>query len=46
MYLTIILTSKNPQYYTNTKIEEIEDSKNRSDYEAIWEIAIDKWTRN
>ena len=36
----------NAQYFNNTKIEEIEDSKNSSDYEAMWEIAIDKWTRN
>ena len=36
----------NPQHFTNTKIEELDDFKNSSDYEAIWEIAIDKWTRN
>ena len=36
----------NPQYYTNTKIEELEDFKNSSDYESMWEIAVDKWTRN
>ena len=47
VYLTIILASKkNQQYYTNTKIEELEDFRNSSDYEAMWEIAIDKWTRN
>ena len=33
----------NPQYFTNTKIEEL---RNSSDYEARWEIAIDKWTGN
>ena len=35
------------QYYTyNTKIEDLEEFKDSSDYEALWEIAIDKWTRN
>ena len=33
----------NPQHFNNTKIEELDDFKNSSDYE---EIAIDKWTRN
>ena len=36
----------NPQHFNNTKIEELDDFKNSSDYEAMWEIAIDKWTRN
>ena len=37
----------NPQSFTyNTKIEELEKFKNSSDYEAMWEIAMDKWTRN
>ena len=36
----------NPQYFTNTKIEELTEFKYSSDYEAIWKIAIDKWTRN
>ena len=36
-----------PKYFTyNTKIKELEEFKNSSDYEAMWEIAIDKWTRN
>ena len=36
----------NQQYFNhNTKIEELENF-NSSDYETIWEIAIDKWTRN
>ena len=32
----------NPQHFTNTKIEELDNFKNSSDYEAMWEIAIDK----
>ena len=36
----------NPQHFPNPKIEEPDDIKNSSDYEAKWEIAIDKWTRN
>ena len=36
----------NPQHFINTKIEELDDFKNSSDYEAMWEKAIDKWTRN
>ena len=36
-----------PHYFPcNTKIEELEEFKNSSDYEAMWETAIDKWTRN
>ena len=31
-------------YYTN--IKELQDFRNNTDYEAMWEIAIDKWTRN
>ena len=31
-----------PQHFTNTKIEEINDFENSSDYEAMWGIAIDK----
>ena len=35
------------QYFTqDTKVKELEEFKNGSDYEAMWEIAIDKWTRN
>ena len=36
----------NPQHFPNTKIEELNNIENSSDYEAMWEIAIDKWTRN
>ena len=36
----------NPQHFTNTKIEELKNFENSSDYEAMWVIAIDKWTRN
>ena len=34
--------------HTNTspKVEESNNTQNYSDYEAMWEIAIDKWTRN
>ena len=35
-----------PKYLNNTKIEELINTKNNSDYEAMWETAIDKWTRN
>ena len=38
--------SINPQNFTNTKIEELDDFKNSSKYEAMLEIAIGKWTRN
>ena len=38
--------NNNPQHFTITKIEELNDFENSSDYEAMWEIAIDKWTRN
>ena len=34
-------------YFTyNTNIKGLQDFKNNTDYEAMWEIAIDKWTRN
>ena len=36
----------NPQHFPNTKIEELNNFENSSDYEAMWEIVIDKWTRN
>ena len=39
-------TNTHPKYFNNTKIEELNNFKNNSDYEAMWEIAIDKWTRN
>ena len=35
-----------PRYLNNTKVEDSNNTKNYSDYEAMWEIAIDKWTRN
>ena len=36
-----------PEYFTyDTNIKELEEFKNNTDYEAMWEIAIDKWTRN
>ena len=36
-----------PAYFTdNTKIKELEEFKNSSHYKAMWERAIDKWTRN
>ena len=36
-----------PECFTdNTKIKELEEFRNSSDYEARWGIAIDKWTRN
>ena len=41
-----IKVNTNPQHFSNTKIEEHGDFKNSSDDEAMWEIAIDKWTRN
>ena len=39
-------TNTHPKYFNNTKIEELNKFKNNSDYEAMWEVAIDKWTRN
>ena len=38
--------NNNSQHFNNTKIKELDDFKNSSDYEAMWEMAIDKWTRN
>ena len=35
-----------PKHFNNTKIEELDNFKNSSDYEAMWEIVIDKGTRN
>ena len=37
-------TNTFPRYINNTKVEESNNTKNYSDYEAMWEIAIDKWT--
>ena len=39
-------TNTSPRYHNNTKVEDSNNTKNYSDYEAMWEIAIDKWTRN
>ena len=39
-------TNTHPKYFNNTKIEELNNIKNNSDYEEMWEIAINKWTRN
>ena len=39
-------TNTSPRYLNNTKVEEPNNTKNYSDYEAMWEIAINKWTRN
>ena len=39
-------TNTYPKYLNKTKVEESNNTKNYSDYEAMWEIAIDKWTRN
>ena len=39
-------TNTSPRYLNNTEVEDSNNTKNYSDYEAMWEIAIDKWTRN
>ena len=39
-------TNTYPKFFNNTKIEELNKFKKISDYEAMWEIAINKWTRN
>ena len=36
-----IKVNTNPQHFNNTKIKEFDDFNNSSDYEAMWEIAID-----
>ena len=41
-----IKNNTNPLHFNNTQVEELDDIKNSSDYEAMWEIAFDKWTRN
>ena len=35
-----IKVNNNSQHFNNTKIEELNDFKNSSDYEAMWETAI------
>ena len=39
-------TNTYPKYLNITKVEESNNTKNYPDYEAMGEIAIDKWTRN
>ena len=37
----------NPQYFNyDIKIKQLEEFKNSSDCQAMWEIAVDKWIRN
>ena len=38
--------NNNPQHFPHTQIVELNNFENSSDYEAMWGIAIDKWTRN
>ena len=45
MYSNTIIPTLIQDIY-NTKVEESNNTKNYSDYEAMWEKAIDKWTRN
>ena len=47
-YTQYIFNNTNKSQYLNynTDIEELEKIKKSSDYEAMWERAIDKWTRN
>ena len=45
IYFTITITNfkSYPEYFTNdTIIKELEKFKNSTDYEAMWEIAMDK----
>ena len=36
-----------PEYFPqSTTIKQLEEFKNSSDFDAMWEIAIDNWTRN
>ena len=35
-------TNTSPRFINNTKVEESNNTKNYSDYEAMWEKAIDK----
>ena len=46
VYYNNTKANTNSQHFLNTKIEELNNFEKSSDYEAIWEIAIDKWTRN
>ena len=47
-YTQYIFNNTNKSQYLNynTDIEKLEKFKNSSHYEAMWEIAIDKWTQN
>ena len=47
------ISSNTTKFKTNTNLfifnensKELEEFRNSSDYEQLWEIAIDKWTRN
>ena len=40
------LTADSTLIRDNYKIPELKEFKNSSDYEEMWNIAIDKWTRN
>ena len=46
VYYNSTKASSNSKHFPNTKIEELNNLENSSDYEAMWEITIDKWTRN
>ena len=35
-----------PIIHYKTKMKEVEEFTNSTDYEAMWDIAIDKWTSN
>ena len=37
---------KRPVIHYETEIKKLEEFTNITDYEAMWDIAIDKWTRN
>ena len=45
VYYNNTKANTNSQHFPKTKIEELNNFENSSDYEAMWEIAIDKWTR-
>ena len=40
------LTADSNSIQDTYNITELENFKNSSDYEEMWNIAIDKWTRN
>ena len=45
IYYNNTKANTNTQHFLNTKIAELNNFENSSDYEAMWEIAIDKWTQ-